>query len=220
MDESLRQAVYGAKDIAPTTADAEVNQAYQSSFRAPAISSSVGAITNGAQQVVEERKKAEAAAAAAAAAKSDPKNFQRLPKEDGGFAFFDGEGKEISAHEYARATGNEVASVLADSENPIDISYVNDYKNLRSYMTAWQNKDKEAIAAIQNADETGQLKKIKDPHELMKRFYQAYPTVYGRGGFKGANTAGQKVGTAFIPKYNSSAGNGWGGVDDGSGIGG
>lgn len=207
MDADLRAAVYGAKDIGANTGDAAVDSAYRAEYAAPIASGAITGASQMAQTAIAEQEKAAAAARAAEEAKTDPKNFQRLPKSDGGFAFFDPTGKEISAHDYARATNTSVASVLADSENPIDISFVNDYRNLQDYMEAWQNNDTKKIEAIRSQSE--ELKKIDSPHELMRRFYQAYPTVYGQGGFRGPRTAGQKVGTSFVPRYQSDEAGGY-----------
>lgn len=222
--EQLRKAVYGAKDIgAPTGGDPVVNQAMAHRFSAPVVNAASNALANQSAMNLQAQKDAAAAAEKQKAALSDPKNYQKIPKADGGFAFFDPSGKEISAHDYALVTGQPVSKVLADSENPIDMAFTNDYNNLQKYMQAWQNGDKKTIDSIQK--QSPALAKITNPQDLIKRFYQAYPTVYGLGGFNGPGTAGQPNGTSFIP--NASAGQSndnysgdIGSIDSGGGIGG
>jgi len=222
--QQLKNAVYGGANAAlppapnaqpGNTGDAVVNAAYAHKYSAPIAAAQSNAMVNESQMRVDEAKKAAAAAEQAKQDLMDPKKYQMIPKSDGGYGFFDPSGNEISAHDYARVLGTTVDKVLANSENPIDIGFKNDYKNLRDYMTAWQNKDTKKIDAIQAAQPA--LKNIKDPQELIRRFYQAYPTVYGQGGFGGAGTAGQKVGTAMIPSANSDSTDGGYGVGSSSG---
>jgi hypothetical protein len=75
-------------------------------------------------------------------AKQDKKNYQKVKKADGGYAFYDPDGKEISASDYANATGTKPSEVLADSENPIDIGYRDDYNNLQDYIHAKINSQR------------------------------------------------------------------------------
>lgn len=217
--EQLRQAVYGAKDItAANVGDPVIDNAYASRVRAPVVHAASVALANQSAMNLEEAKKAAAAAEKQKAALSDPRNFQKIPKSDGGFAFYDPAGKEISAHDYALVTGQPVSKVLADSENPIDVAFNNDYNNLQKYMQAWQNGDRKAIDSIQK--QSPELAKISNPQDLIKRFYQAYPTVYGLGGFNGAGTAGQPNGTSFIPSASAGQSNDTYTPDFGGGIGG
>ena len=133
---------------------------------------------------------------------SDPNKYQQVPKKDGGYSFLDPSGKEISAFEYSRITGQSPDKILAQSQNPIDISFVQDYQNLQDFMKAIANNDTETVDAV--IDSNNELEKYRDNiPKLMKRFYQAYPTVFGVGGFQGAGTAGQKAGTVFVPSANS-----------------
>lgn len=220
-DQQLRDAVYGAQNAALPDASLgagqpEVDRAYTTRFQAPVIHAASNALVNQSQMNLDEQKKQAAAAEQRAKDLADPKNYQKIPRSDGGFGFYDPSGKEISAHDYALIVGTTVDKVLADSQNPIDLSFREDYNNLRDYMTAVQNNDKKAIDAIQNANPS--LKDIKDPHELMNKFMQAYPTVFNRGGFNGAGSAGQPVGSSYIPNAkaqesnNSYSGGGGGGI--------
>jgi len=222
--QELRDAVYGGANAAApqlaggpsmeqagNTGDAVVNAAYKTRFDAPVAQAISNAAVNQSQTNLEEAKKAQAAAEAAKEAMTDPKKYQMIPRSDGGYGFYDPSGKEISAQDYARVQGTSVAKVLSDSENPIDKGFINDYKNLQDYMTAWQNNDRKKIEAIQS--QQPELKKIRDPQSLIQRFMRAYPTVYGLKG------KGQDYGSAFIPSAGASDGTDYG-VTGGGGIGG
>ncbi len=208
--EDLKDAVYGGANAklaipnehAGNTGDAVVNAAYAHQYSAPINQGLANAHVNESAVAVEEAKKAAAAAEQAKKDAEDPSKYQRIPRSDGGFGFYDPSGKEITAHDYARVIGSTVDQVLGDSENPIDRGFLQDYKNLQDYMTAWQNNDRKKIDEIQK--QSPELKKITSPADLIKRFYQAYPTVYGKGGFGGAHTAGQRLGTNFVPAYQGS----------------
>ncbi|CAB4176082.1 hypothetical protein UFOVP1522_16 [uncultured Caudovirales phage] len=200
--QALKDAVYGGANAAlpaqvSGTTDPAVASSFSARYAAPVAHAVSNAAVNQSQMQVEEAKKAAAAAKQAQQDMLDPRKYQQIAKSDGGYGFFDPTGKEISAHDYARVVGASVDKVLADSENPIDKQYINDYRNFNEYMTAWQNGDTKKVEAIQS--QTPELKNIKSPQELAHRFMQAYPTVYGIGGFKGPGTAGQPNNTNFIP---------------------
>lgn len=128
--------------------------------------------------------------------KADKSKYRRVKKDDGGFGFFDPTGKEISAYDYAIATDTVPSKVLEDSENPIDQQYLEDHNNLQEFLSAVYNKDDVAKEEYYNANPD--LRSLS-PAEVLKRFKQAYPTVYAQGGFTGPNTAGQPVGSTLIP---------------------
>jgi len=210
MDPTLKDAVLGgqqagvptsplgdfpelAKFYAPDFASAKVTGAVQSTHyndaaqAANAQADKVAAIKQRIQQIQD---------------LSDPSKYQRVPKQDGGYTFLDPTGKEVSAYEYSRVVGKSPADVVADSQNPVDQGFTQDYKNLQDFMQAVFNKDTATVDKM--ANQQTELKKYeKDLPGLMKRFYQAYPTIFGQGGFQGAGTAGQKIGTTYVP----SAGN-------------
>lgn len=130
--------------------------------------------------------------------KAEGKGYRREPRQDGGFGFYDPDGNEISAYEYARATGTTVYKALSDSDNPIDKQFAEDYQNLQDYMNARVNNDVESIQAIEERvrKDTGIDLSQEDIRTVMERFKRAYPTVYG---FK---QAGQRQGRTFIPNLN------------------
>jgi hypothetical protein len=213
MDDQLRQAVLGAGNIqapaAPNQAFAtpELQQAAQIDFQLPQSSIGADAIAKQAQMDVNAAEQAAAAEKQRKAAMLDPSKYLQIPKEDGGYAFLDPEGKEISAHDYARVKGVAVDKVLADSENPIDAGFLEDYNNLQNYANAKLNSayDPEAKAAAQEIErqvkeQFGEDLSTMDIKQLVERFQRAYPTVYG------LKKPGVTVGRTFIPGAQSADG--------------
>lgn len=137
---------------------------------------------------------------------ADPSKYQQVAKDDGGYAFYDGAGNEISAFQYARATNKSPVDVLKNSTNPIDIGFNQDYKQLQDYLTAKANskndpkaaKTAQAIEAAVKKNFGLDLHKMK-PDDVIGKFKVAYPTVFG-GTNKGI-PAGQ---TLIAPKTATS----------------
>lgn len=196
MDESLRQATLGATNIqtpgSPLGSFPELSQLYQSSFQLPQSSGAVNVLANQAQDVVSQQK--------AAASKS---NYKKVKTERGGFKFYDPDGNEISANDYASIMGKKASEVLSDSEDPIDIGYLSDYKNLQDYMDAKFNSKGNSKAASKAKQIETMIKKNygvdvgrMNPASLIDQFKSAYPTVYGRTG------KGVPLGQTVIPRAN------------------
>lgn len=76
------------------------------------------------------------------------KNFQQVPKADGGYDFIDPYGKKITVHQYAQATGTDPVSVLKSSTNATDQQFVNDYSNINAVGSALRNNDKASLDKI------------------------------------------------------------------------
>lgn len=184
----------------------DINAAYQSAEQLPQSNAvmQAGGYNDAAQ--VENAKAAKRAALEAQAQKAadmaDPSKYQMLPKDDGGYQFVAPNGKEISAYDYSRITGSPIDSILKDSQNPIDIGFVQDFSNLQNFMQAVLNKDKETVDSI--VSQNKELENYRnDIPGLLKRFRQAYPTVFGGGGFQGRNTPGVRAGSTYIPAGQS-----------------
>lgn len=204
MDPQLYHAVLGqAAAQAPTdnplgaSSAGEISKLNQSSFQLP-ISN---AITQGQGSIVDttvaNQKIVEKAALEAQMQKekdlSDPSKYQQIPKDDGGYTFLDPSGKEISAFQYARVTQQDPTKVLAQSQNPIDQGFVNDYNNLQDFLTAVRNNDTKAIDDTIKANPDLNNYK-KDIPGLIDRFKQHYPTVFG-----GTQNGNQSVNSSYIP---------------------
>ena len=209
MPKALKDAVLGASKNTPGSPLGnypDIAGLYEASAQLPTSSAQVSAQGFNDDVAVANAKAAKEAALKAAAQKAadiaDPNKYQRLPKEDGGFSFVAPDGKEISAYDFSRITGNSIETVLKDSQNPIDVGFQQDYSNLQKFLTAVSSGDKEtADSFIQQAPE---LEKYRnDVQGLIDRFRQAYPTVFGMGGFQGKGTAGQPLGTSLVPSAGS-----------------
>lgn len=197
MDEQLRQATLGASSQVPASplgSFPELDKLYQSSFQLAQSTPATNARVNLAQQTLTDQKAA-----------TDKVKYQRVKKADGGYAFFDPSGKEVSAYDYANAVGAKPSEVLADSENPIDIGYQEDYNNLQDYMQAKLNAKTNSTLAAKAKSIEDQVKKAHgvdlsgmNPQQLIDSFKSAYPTVYGR-----SNT-GVQAGQTFIPQYDAN----------------
>lgn len=153
-------------------------------------------------------------ASAAAAAKSaaatqlkgltDPSTFKQIQKSDGGYAFYDGNGNEISASQYASAKNLSPTDVLKNSQNPVDKAFIQDYNQLQNYINDKNNsKNDPAAKSAAQAVETQVRKSYgidlhqQNPSEVINAFMQAYPTVFG-------NTAAGKQGSApLLPDVNA-----------------
>lgn len=192
--EALRQTVLNSSSSGtPATAYPELQKYYDINFQLPLSNSGVKALAgetkvrndqadfDTAQQVQRLKDQAEG------------KGFTRKPREDGGFGFYDSVGNEISAYQYARATGKTAYEVLNDSDNPIDQQYARDYANLQDFMDAALSGDKETLNAFYK--ENPSLKGAS-PSDVLKKFKAAYPTVYG------LKQAGQRLGQTFIPSLS------------------
>lgn len=217
--EQLKAAVQGStQQGAPTSplgSFPELAKLYSSAFQLPlsnAASKGLGAQTDVKvynQKAAEEEAKANQLDELKLQAQSlqdaqDPSKFQQVAKDDGGYGFYDGAGNEISAFEFARATGKSPADVLAQSQNPIDIGFNQDYKQLQDYLNAKANSKNDQTAADTAKNIEAIVKKnygvdlhkmqIKD---VIKQFQSAYPTVFG------GNRKGVPAGQTFIPGKNS-----------------
>lgn len=178
----------------------ELSQMYATSFTTPPSNARTDVEYQQDQVSVENAKKAEAAAREAAAAASDPKNYTVQQRSDGGFGFYGPDGKEITAAQYANNTGKKLTDVLKDSQNPIDVRYVQDQKNLTKYLQAKSQSKfdpKQAAIAKQIESEVASVHKINlsqaNPQQLIQAMQQNYPTIYGANqgnapGFSGSNT--------------------------------
>ncbi len=185
MDESLRQAVLGAGNITAPASNLGASQApelaalHAVDFQLPVSSSAAGALAGQASEQVAAQK---AAAAAAKKKEQDLANissYKIVKKDDGGYDFFDPDGNQVDIATLTKRTGVKASDLLEESENPIDIQYREDYKNLQDYITAIVNKDKETIDTIksqrqelgQYEDEGGVDRLISDFKKYYKRYY-------------------------------------------------
>lgn len=178
----------------------ELSQMYATNFSSPLSGAQAGvdqahdkvSVSNAAQAA------SDAQAQAAAFADKDKYTVQQLG--DGGFDFFGPDGQKVTAAQYANNTGQKLTDVLKDSQNPIDIRYVQDQTNLTKYLQAKANSKfdpKQAAIAKQIEDETYKAYGLnlgqQNPKNLISLMQQNYPTIYGANknnapGFSGTST--------------------------------
>ncbi len=212
--EALKAATLGAQQLeAPggnplgASNASEIAGLYRSSFqlpqsgmatRAQGFNTGVTVANNKAAQEEEIARLKESAQKLAD--KVDPSKYQRIKQPGSGYTFLDPDGKEISAYEYASILGTKPADVLADSENAIDIGYIEDAKNLSDYAKAKLNAKYNNDDALKAQEIEEQVKKAwgvdlnkMNLDEVKKMFQEAYPTVYG------LTNKGVPIGNTVLP---------------------
>lgn len=185
MDELKRfaQAIQAGAGIqAPETSIPELAGYMRSRFTAPLVGSAgagLGAMAG--VKADQEEKAAERARQAQIQKlqdKLDPGKYRKERKDDGGFSFYDPEGNEIDIDTYAKRTGQRRVDAIKDSENPIDLQYINDWQNMNDLMQATYNGDEDRLSEF---DERYRKMKVQD---LGKELINRYPHIYGMGQYE------------------------------------
>lgn len=111
---------------------------------------------------------------------TDPNAYKKVRKQDGGFDFFDPQGNQVDIATVADRTGTKAGDWVSDSENPIDIQYNNDYKNLQGFMDAVLSKDQAKIDQFTSTDPNLQqyISGRGGIDRLMQEFKKAYQRYY------------------------------------------
>lgn len=112
-------------------------------------------------------------------AKKDPKNYQKIINDKGGYDFFDAEGNQISAAEFARARNEHISDVLGDSEDPYDQSFSNDYNTIMRLGKVMQSGDKKGYDKLlkEQPDLQDQIKG-KTFSQIFNEFKSEYKNYY------------------------------------------
>lgn len=183
------QILKGASQGAPNGAIPELANAMTGAFRAAAVARPGKAQGQVAQVQADEEEKRAAAAASARANEIkdllDPGKYDRRRKDDGGFAFFDPTGKEIDIDTYAKRTGMRRAEILADSENPVDLQFIDDYNTMNEINQAVWRNDSSALKDLK-MDYPDLFSGDKSPtiEELNRKMLEKYPHIFGRGNYQ------------------------------------
>lgn len=115
------------------------------------------------------------------AAKDPSKAQMVLLPNNQGYAFYDGAGKQISINDYSLITGKRPDELLADSPNPKDQKFVNDYKTLMTFTSAWVNGDKDTLAKLKASDPeqfNNLVSNYKSPSDVINAFTQHWSDYY------------------------------------------
>lgn len=216
MDPALFNATIGAPAASPNVLGA---QAYGQLANMNAIDRKLptsGALTNEslnqAQDQIEAQRAAKAAAEhAAALAKqkqedmSDPKKYRQVKKDDGGYDFFDPEGNQVDIATLTSRTQTKAGDWLSDSENPIDMQYLAESKNLNEYINAKLSRNTKVSDAYEEANP--ELKKYQGKggvHQLADAFKKRYERYYVPRS-QNANAWGTRPGdNPLVPSRNTS----------------
>ena len=176
----------GANVGAPSSAIPELGNAMRGAFRSSALGTASRAMGVTAQQNADDEEKRAAAAREARAREIqdmlDPSKYIKQRKDDGGFAFFDPKGKEIDVDTYAKRTGQRRVDVLADSENPVDLQFIDDYKQMNDLNQAIWRNDTGALAEYK-ALYPDLFKGGTKPEDLNRKLLEKYPHIFGMGNY-------------------------------------
>ena len=186
---ALKQAILGAQAIQAPTSSLGASQApelanlYRGSFQLPQSSAAAGAAGNISSNIVAEQEAAAKRAAALAQQKqedaTDPSKYRQVKKADGGYDFFDPDGNQIDIATLSQRTKTTPAYWVKDSENPIDVQYLEDQTNMNDYIKAILSKDKKKVEAYRAA--TPGLSQFDDRggvDRLIGQFKKSYQRYY------------------------------------------
>lgn len=185
MDESLRAAVLGA-GTAPMPASPlgaslapELAGLNAASFAVPVSNSSAGGLVVQAQEANDRAARAAAATKQKQADLTNPKSYRKVKKKDGGFDFYDPDGNQVDIATITQRTGAKAREFIKDSENPIDIQYMEESDNLQDYITAKLSGNKKKYQEYEQANP--ELKRYQGKggvDKLISKFKQRYERYY------------------------------------------
>lgn len=190
--EALKAATLGAQAIQSPTSTLGASNApelaalYQSTFQLPQSTGAANSAGNVAGDIEEEKRRAAAAAKKAAeeaaqkaADLADPKKYRVVKKDDGGYDFFAPDGSQVDIATLAQRTQTKPSEWISDSENPIDVQYLEESANLNKYINAKLSKNKKVYEAYEEANP--ELKKFQGKggvDQLIKLFKKRYERYY------------------------------------------
>lgn len=178
-----------------------------SAYKVNASPASVAGPKAGAQAGIDEQNRQNAAAEAKVAADADAQRkadeqdaskAQMIMKPDhSGYTFYDGTGKQLNINQFSLLTGKRPDEILADSDNPRDQQFVNDYKTMKAISNAWVNGDNATLQKYRAADPqkfNTIVSQYKTPGDMVKGFMSYYSDFYGDG-----NGSNRPAGQTFSP---------------------
>lgn len=138
---------------------------------------------------------------------TDPSKAQmKLLPNNQGYAFYDGTGQPININQYSLLTNKTPAQLLANSPNPKDQKFVQDYNTLQTLTNAWVNGDTGTLDQMRAADPkkfNALISTYKTPADMVKAFTQHWSDYYSTPQGGGQQTdASQSFGpqTLYNPK--------------------
>lgn len=183
-----------------SSGSAAVDQAYSAEQNAGFFNQASQGIGAGSAQQADNERENTRRALEKEQNKRDPNKYQVKRKEDGGFAFFDPDGNQIGIDQYTKNTGVKAVDVLRDSENPVDLQYVDEYDNLRTLIKAINDDDTVTVSSFRSQNPSlGET----TPDGLMRAFVSRYPHIYGNGSYDDTR---KNYGTTLFKDFNKSFG--------------
>lgn len=181
--------IKGASSPGITGPIPEVSNAMAASFQLGGMQRAGRAQGVVAGQIADDEEKRRRAAAEAQMRaiqdQADPSKYNKLRKDDGGFAFFDPSGKEIDIDTYAKRTGQRRVDVIKDSENPVDQQFIDDYEQMNDLNQAVWKNDAAAISEYKSLfPELFSGNKSPTPEEINRKLLEKYPHIYGMGNYQ------------------------------------
>ncbi len=211
-----QQFAAAANVTAPTSSIPELSNYFKAAFMEPIVKQGIagpGALASQkGQEADQQDEAARQAKMDSLKRQADPGNSTRQRKTDGGFAFFDPSGKEIDINTFSQRTGKSRSEILSDSENPVDLAYIDDFKRMREAMQVMYGGDEQEKAAFLESNPELRGRRVQDfATDLLNK----YPHIYGRGG-NGAQayqkTLGNQGRQIFrTPSYGATGGGTGGG---------
>jgi len=186
--QQFSQAVInGASQPGPASWSPELSNAMTGSFRLGGMERAGKAAGTVASQIADDEEKRRQAAKEAKIRElqdqMDPSKYQKLRKDDGGFAFYDPTGKEIDVDSYSKRTGQRRVDVLKDSENPLDQQYIHDWSTMNDVSQALYSGDTNTINSLRQ-QYPDLFSGGVTPQLMAKKLMDQYPHMYGRGTYQ------------------------------------
>ena len=124
---------------------------------------------------------------------SDPKKYQKVINEVGGYDFFDPDGEKISPRDYAKVQNKHITEIYKDSQDTTDQEFIQDYKDIQKIGEIVQSGDKKAYDKYLAKDPDIQ-KRLKENNitnyaDMVKSFRSSYPQYFSSGSAKDVGNA-------------------------------
>lgn len=132
--------------------------------------------------------------------KLNPSKYQ-IHNDNTGTHIIDPTGKEVDIGTYVNTTGENPAKVLANSTNPADQQFVQDYNNYETFMQAalTKNNNKESEAVYNDFVSANPGLDALTPSEARQAFLDKYSSYFGVPSKNSSYTRG------FTPAYDPAA---------------
>lgn len=189
---NFQNAIQGASQVQAPTTDPALASLFGSTFQLAQSNRGAQGLGVAAGYQAQADQNAQQAAAQQKAAElkdkaqqlkdmQDPNKFQKVRKDDGGFDFYDPLGNKIGIQQFSQVTGKSPKDVLKDSENSLDVQYLQDYKTMQEIANAYANNDKDTLDEIAARGDDPNFFKGKTGADILNMFKSNYSHVYGQG---------------------------------------